>query len=191
MSKASQDTSGSSKNSSRVYDLRRSANSKPFTVSFLFCMCKSTKVTPVTYLLKFYTLEIINTVFCMLLAISYFVLHRLSILKVYDQSTLERQLVIVAFILSTIFFMTKLLIVSSNRKAVKNTMYSNSLSMKDSFCKCVNYTILLLLGYFAFATAHEGLNVYKSRTSQVKASDKKYATLVGLALLVSSGGILL
>lgn len=141
-----------SRNSTNIYDLRGSGAQKPFSVSWFFCMCKSDKVTPVSYLIKFYTLEFINTMLCLLLASTYFVLHKLSILKIYNQTKLHKQIVILTYALSAIFIITKLCLVISNKNSIKNTVYTPTLGIKDTFCKVVSYALLLLLCYFTFAT---------------------------------------
>ena len=180
-----------SRNSTNVYDLRGSSNTRGFSVSFFFCMCKSNKVTPVSYLLKFYTLEILNTVFCLILAITYFVLHRLSVLKVHNETAIQRQIVLVIFATSLLFISSKLCMVISNRSAIQNTIYTSNLTKKDTFCKVVTYLILSLLAYFTYSTAMEGWTTFEQRKVKVSDADKKAAKLIGLMLMASSGGLFL
>jgi len=175
------------RNSTNVYDIKSSSTQNLFTISYFFCLCKHDKVTAVTYLLKYYKLEIIDTLISLILTLVYFTLHRLQILIVFNQTQEQRQTIIFSFSLSLFLILCKFAMINSNRTAIKNTLYTDNLARKDSFSKFVTFAMLLIMIYFIYATIREGQKVFNQRLTEDTEQKKNTAKKLGLLLFSSSG----
>ena len=140
---------------SKIYDLKNLDSSMHYNYQLLFCLCKEEKITPTSFLLKFYTHELINSISAMILLVAYTILYKHELLQFLNQNDNIHHIPVLCMSTTLVLLLIKLIAVYSNRQYIKNSKSSHNLNFKNSFSKLTNFILLGVLGYLVFVTLTE------------------------------------
>lgn len=176
-----------SKNSARGED--STDQEEAFDIDFMICCCKKARTDPKEFLLKYYILEVVNSLTGIVWASAFFSLHNQSIIRLHNHSEASKRTVFLVALLWIFVLALKTLCASFLRGRISSNQGLDMFAWIPKFGKVVNYLILISLAYLSAVVVIEGSEALGKTSSESDPEEMKWAKILLFAYCFSILGI--